>query len=65
MLEDVRALPIDLDGILYVAQEPTAGGAEAVRRLRERGYQRVALIINEQVQRDFNELQEPTGRADG
>ena len=37
MLEDVRALLIDLDGVLYVEEEPIAGAAEAVRGLRERG----------------------------
>jgi HAD superfamily hydrolase (TIGR01458 family) len=31
MLEDVRALPIDLDGVLDVAQEPIAGVAGAAR----------------------------------
>ena len=112
MLEDVRALLIDLDGVLYIEEEPIAGAAEAVRRLRERGlplrfvtnttahsrdrtlhklarlglevddrelitpaalavrhcrergYHRVALIMNEEVKRDFKELQETTGRAD-
>ena len=112
MLEDVRALLIDLDGVLYVEEKPIAGAAEAVRRLRERGlplrfvtnttahsrdrtlqklarlglgvddrelitpaalavrhcrergHQRVALIMNEEVKRDFKELQETTGRAD-
>jgi ribonucleotide monophosphatase NagD (HAD superfamily) len=37
MLEDVRALLIDLDVVLYVEEEPIAGAAEAVRRLREHG----------------------------
>jgi HAD superfamily hydrolase (TIGR01458 family) len=112
MLEDVRALLIDLDGVLYVEEKPIAGAAEAVRRLRERGlplrfvtnttahsrdrtlkklarlglgvdggelitpaalavrhcrergHHRVALIMNEEVKRDFKELQETTGRAD-
>jgi HAD superfamily hydrolase (TIGR01458 family) len=112
MLEDVRALLIDLDGVLYVEEQPIAGAAEAVRRLRERGlplrfvtnttahsrdrtlkklarlglgvdsdelitpaalavrqclehgYQRVALIMNEEVKRDFKELEETTRRAD-
>ena len=112
MLEDVRALLIDLDGVLYVEDEPIAGAAEALRRLRERGlplrfvtnttahsrdrtlhklarlglrvddrelitpaalavqhcrgrgYHRVALIMNDEVKRDFKELQETTGRAD-
>ena len=112
MLEDVRALLIDLDGVLYVEEELIAGAAQAVRRLRERGlplrfvtnttahsrdrtlqklarlglgvddhelvtpaalavqhcrergHRRVALIMNEEVKRDFNELKETTGRAD-
>ena len=37
MLEDIRALLIDLDGVLYVEEEPIAGATEALRRLRERG----------------------------
>ena len=112
MLEDVRALLIDLDGVLYVEDQPIPGAIEAVSRLREhrlalrfvtnttahsrdrtlhklarlgfgvddrelitpaalavrhcreRGHQRVALIMNEEVKRDFKELQETTGRAD-
>ena len=111
MLEDVRALLIDLDGVLYVEEEPIPGprrrqsaararaaaplryqhdraltrsdtpqarppwfevddrelitpAALAVRHCRERGYHRVALIMNEEVKRDFKELQETTGRAD-
>jgi HAD superfamily hydrolase (TIGR01458 family) len=112
MLEDVRALLIDLDGVLYVEEQPIAGAAEPVRRLRERalplrfvtnttahsrdqtleklarlglgvddrelitpaalavqhcrerGHHRVALIMNEEVKRDFKELQETTGRAE-
>ena len=38
--------------------------ALAVRHCRERGYHRVALIMNEEVKRDFKELQQTTGRAD-
>ena len=112
MLEDVRALLIDLDGVLYVEEKPIPGAVEAVSRLREhrlalrfvtnttahsrdrtlhklarlgfgvddrelitpaalavshcreRGHQRVALIMNEEVKPDFKELQETTGRAD-
>jgi HAD superfamily hydrolase (TIGR01458 family) len=112
MLQDVRALLIDLDGVLYVEEEPIAGAAKAVRRFRERGlplrfvtnttvrsrdrmlerlarlglgvddhelltpaalavqhcrergHQRVALIMNEEVKRDFKELKETTGGAD-
>jgi phospholysine phosphohistidine inorganic pyrophosphate phosphatase len=112
MLEDVRALLIDLDGVLYVEEQPIAGAEMAVRRLRERGlalrfvtnttahsrdrtleklarlglgvddhelvtpaalavgycrergHQRVALIMNEEVKRDFKELKETTGRVD-
>ena len=36
MLEDVRALLIDLDGVLYVEEEPVAGAAKALQRLRAR-----------------------------
>ena len=112
MLEDVRALLIDLDGVLYVENQPIPGAVEAVSRLRERGlalrfvtnttahsrdrtlkklarlglgvddrdlitpaalavqhcrdrgYHRVALIMNDEVKRDFKEVQETTGRAD-
>lgn len=112
MPQDVRALLIDLDGVLYVEDEPIAGAVEAVRRLRsgglllrfvtnttahsrdrtlgklarlgfgvddrelvtpaalavrhcrERGHQHVALIMNEEVKRDFTELEETRGRAD-
>jgi HAD superfamily hydrolase (TIGR01458 family) len=34
-LDDVSALLIDLDGVLYVEDEPVAGAKEAVGRLRE------------------------------
>ena len=37
MLEKVRAVLIDLDGVLYVEDEPIAGGREAVGRLRAAG----------------------------
>lgn len=36
MLEGVRALLIDLDGVLYVEEEPIVGAREAVERLRAR-----------------------------
>ena len=106
MFGDVRALMIDLDGVLYVEDDPIAGAAEAVERLRrlglrlrfvnnttahsrtrtldkldrlgfsvaerelvtpaalavrhclERGRKRAALIMNDEVKRDFAELQE-------
>ena len=112
MLEDARAVLIDLDGVLYVEEEPVTGAVEAIDRLREhrlalrfvtnttahsrdrtlnklarlglgvddhelitpaapavrhcreRGHHRVALIMNEEVKRDFKELQDTTGRAD-
>ena len=37
MLDQVRALLIDLDGVLYVEDEPIAGAREAVERLRAAG----------------------------
>ena len=37
MFEHVRALLIDLDGVLYVEEAPIAGAAEALQRLREDG----------------------------
>ena len=112
MLEGVRALLIDLDGVLYVEDEPIAGAREALQRLRalglalrfvtnttahsrartleklarlrftvesselitpaalavqhcrERGTQRVALIMNDEVKQDFSELKETTDEAD-
>ena len=36
-LADVRAVLLDLDGVLYVEDEPIAGAAEAVRELRRAG----------------------------
>jgi HAD superfamily hydrolase (TIGR01458 family) len=112
MFEDVRALLIDLDGVLYIEQEPIVGALEAVQRLRagglqlvfvtnttahsrdqtlhklarlgfavesaelvtpaalavhychERGHDRVALVMNDEVKRDFSELEEAAGRVD-
>jgi HAD superfamily hydrolase (TIGR01458 family) len=112
VLEDIRALLIDLDGVLYVEEEAIAGAVEAVQRVRggglalrfvtnttahsrdrtleklarlglpvdpgelvtpaalavrhcrERGYTRVALIMNEEVKRDFAGLEETAGRVD-
>ena len=37
MLENLSALLIDLDGVLYVEEEPIAGAVEAVERLRRGG----------------------------
>jgi HAD superfamily hydrolase (TIGR01458 family) len=37
VLENVGAVLIDLDGVLYVEEEPIAGAVEAVVRLRGRG----------------------------
>ena len=112
MLEGITALLIDLDGVLYVEDEPVPGSREALTRLRERGltlrfvtnttarsrdrtleklarlafavadrelvtpaslavrhchergHERVALVMNEEVKRDFAELQETASRAD-
>lgn len=105
-LGELRGLLIDLDGVLYVEEEPIDGAAEAVkafrdaglglrfvtnttarsrrqtlerlerlgfgveaeelvtpavlarRRCQERGHERVALIMNEQVKEDFEGLSE-------
>ena len=38
MLAGVRALLLDLDGVLYVDEEPIAGARDAVRRLRDDGF---------------------------
>lgn len=112
MLEGIAALLIDLDGVLYVEQEPVPGSMEALTQLRdsglalrfvtnttaysrdrtlakltrlgfsvvdhelvtpaalavrhchESGYERVALVMNEEVKRDFSELQEVASAAD-
>jgi len=37
MLTDVRALLLDLDGVLYIEEEPIAGAVDAVERLRRAG----------------------------
>ena len=37
MFEQIRALLIDLDGVLYVEEEPIAGAVDALARLRDRG----------------------------
>ena len=38
MLERIRAVLIDLDGVLYVEDEPIAGARDAVERLRSGGF---------------------------
>jgi HAD superfamily hydrolase (TIGR01458 family) len=106
MLEGLRALLIDLDGVLYVEDETIAGARDAVERLRahdlalrfvtnttarsrsrtldklarlgfdvaeeelvtpaalavahcaERGHRRAALVMNDEVKRDFAALEE-------
>jgi HAD superfamily hydrolase (TIGR01458 family) len=108
----VRALLLDLDGVLYVEDQPVPGARDAVRRLRERGlalrfvtnttarsraqtleklvalgfeieehelvtpaalavrhcraqnHTRVALIMNDEVKRDFDALHETDGACD-
>ena len=112
MTLEARAVLIDLDGVLYVEDEPIDGALEAVRRLRaaglalrfvtnttarsrsrtleklerlgfsledaelitpaalalghcrERGYARAALVMNEEVKRDFSGLIE-AGAGEG
>lgn len=112
MLERVGALLLDLDGVLYVEDEPIAGAREAVERLRARGlalrfvtnttahsrfqtldkltrlgfevdgrelvtpaalavrhcrdqgHTRVALVMNHEVKRDFEELGEAESGVD-
>ena len=111
-LDDIRALLIDLDGVLYVEDEPIPGASEAVQQLRARGlalrfvtnttarsrdrtleklarlnfrverdelitpaalavqhcvgrgYERVALIMNDEVKHDFAQLEESADRVD-
>jgi HAD superfamily hydrolase (TIGR01458 family) len=112
VLDGIAALLIDLDGVLYVEEQPIAGAVQAleclrsrglalrfvtnttlhsrdrtlrkleglglsvaghelvtpaalaVQHCRERGYRRVALVMNEEVKHDFVELQETTGHVD-
>jgi ribonucleotide monophosphatase NagD (HAD superfamily) len=112
VLEDVQALLVDLDGVLYVEEQPITGAVEAVERLRrgglalrfvtnttahsrartlqklsgldlpvaeyelvtpaalavahcrERGHDRVALIMNDEVKQDFAELRETADDAE-
>ncbi len=112
MLEQVAALLVDLDGVLYVEDEPITGASQAVERLRagglalrfvtnttarsrdrtlaklarlglgvapeelltpaalavrhclDRGHERVALIMNDEVKHDFAELEEADGPVD-
>jgi HAD superfamily hydrolase (TIGR01458 family) len=45
VLGDVRAVLLDLDGVLYVEDEPIAGAVDAVRRLRETGLD-LRLVTN-------------------
>ena len=112
VLRDVRALLVDLDGVLYVEDEPIAGAVQAVERLRgvglrlrfvtnttahsrdrtlhklerlgfdlesgelvtpaslavrhcrDRGHRRVALVMNDEVKRDFADLDEADDEVD-
>ena len=112
MLEPVLALLIDLDGVLYVEEEPVKGAVDAIARLRERrfslrfvtnttahsrartlaklsrlgfavsdpelvtpaglavrycrdrGYQRAALVMNDEVKLDFADLGETVDGAE-
>jgi HAD superfamily hydrolase (TIGR01458 family) len=41
----MAAILLDVDGVLHVSGEPIAGGAAAVRRLRERGH-RIRFVTN-------------------
>ena len=111
MIEPGRALLIDLDGVLYVEEEPVKGAVDAIARLRERhlalrfvtnttaqsrartlaklsglgfavsdpelvtpaglavrycrdrGYQRAALVMNDEVKLDFADLEETVDGA--
>src|SRR5690242_6803538 len=112
MLDDVHALLIDLDGVLYVEEEPIPRAIEALHQLRDQGlalrfvtnttarsrdrtleklarlqfrvdpgelvtpaalavehclqsgYERVALIMNDDVKHDFASLKEGADRVD-
>jgi HAD superfamily hydrolase (TIGR01458 family) len=111
-MEAIRGLLIDLDGVLYVEDEPVHGAADAIAELRarglplrfvtnttsrskrqtlerlsrlgfqvpdgdlvtpaalarerctDRGHERVALVMNEEVKEDFEGLTEATGQVD-
>ena len=44
-LDAVRAVLIDIDGVLTVSWQPLPGAVEALRAIRESGYA-VALVTN-------------------
>jgi ribonucleotide monophosphatase NagD (HAD superfamily) len=45
----MAAILLDVDGVLHVSREPIAGGAEAVKRLREDGH-RLRFVTNSTTQ---------------
>jgi HAD superfamily hydrolase (TIGR01458 family) len=45
----MAAILLDIDGVFHVSGEPIAGGAEAVRRLREAGH-RIRFVTNNTIQ---------------
>src|SRR5262249_61544745 len=45
----MAAILLDVDGVFHVSREPIAGGAEAVRRLREDGH-RLRFVTNNTTQ---------------
>jgi HAD superfamily hydrolase (TIGR01458 family) len=51
-------------GFSVAEHELVTPAALAVRHCRERGHKRVALVMNEEVKRDFAELQETSSDAD-
>jgi len=51
-------------GFSVADHELVTPAALAVRHCRERGHRRVALVMNEEVKRDFAELQETASEAD-
>ena len=58
-LEKLARLGLGVDD-----RELITPAALAVQHCRERGHHRVALIMNEEVKRDFKELEEISGRAE-
>src|SRR6266487_5155454 len=45
----MAAILLDVDGVFHVSREPIAGGAEAVKRLREDGH-RIHFVTNSTTQ---------------
>jgi len=56
----MAAILLDVDGVLHVSREPIAGGADAVRRLREAGH-RLRFVTNTTTQTRASLVEELRG----